>query len=395
MEIEQLSKRLEWLDEERRKDKTTIATLEDKISHMEGGINALKKEVKSYQSELAQFNGIYGRLDQIDNALTQARIDMGRMSENLQKTRQDSEYEQEARRRTEIDAINKSITEVRKPLDQLPDIKKSIKQLQDDHKVLAEMVPPIDQKVMQAQLGYEEFQRSQKLIDEARKVDAKRVTDLQGEVSAYRKRIDEQRSRIDILIENVKKAESRVTELVQSEADRRQAQVAFIEKQSQSQVERDRQWREMVGKFSTVEQAASLVETQLHALDETMRTIKKTKDQLDDSTVRIDRRVNEITEMHRLNEDHFRQEWVSYKADDQKRWANYNLVQEEQLKDVSRTFEKLEQRLIQLEDLSQQVSDHFDELNDDTQKRLHALLDMAHTWVSSYERTFGKPPELE
>jgi chromosome segregation ATPase len=395
MEIEQLSKRLEWLDEERRKDKTTIATLEDKISHMEGGIDALKKEIKSYQGELAQFNGIYGRLDQIDNALTQARIDMGRMSENLQKTRQDSEYEQEARRRTEIDAINKSITEVRKPLDQLPEIKKSIKQLQDDHKVLAEMVPPIDQKVMQAQLGYEEFQRSQKLIDEARKVDAKRVTDLQGEVSAYRKRIDEQRSRIDILIENVKKAESRVTELVQSEADRRQAQVAFIEKQSQSQVERDRQWREMVGKFSTVEQAASLVETQLHALDETMRSIKKTKDQLDDSTVRIDRRVNEITEMHRLNEDHFRQEWVSYKADDQKRWANYNLVQEEQLKDVSRTFEKLEQRLIQLEDLSQQVSDHFDELNDDTQKRLHTLLDLAHTWVSSYERTFGKPPELE
>jgi chromosome segregation ATPase len=395
MEIEQLSKRLEWLDEERRKDKTTIATLEDKISHMEGGINALKKEVKSYQSELAQFNGIYGRLDQIDNALTQARIDMGRMSENLQKTRQDSEYEQEARRRTEIDAINKSIMEVRKPLEQLPDIKKSIKQLQDDHKVLAEMVPPIDQKVMQAQLGYEEFQRSQKLIDEARKVDAKRVTDLQGEVSAYRKRIDEQRSRIDILIENVKKAESRVTELVQSEADRRQAQVAFIEKQSQSQVERDRQWREMVNKFSTVEQAASLVETQLHALDETMRTIKKTKDQLDDSTVRIDRRVNEITEMHRLNEDHFRQEWVSYKADDQKRWANYNLVQEEQLKDVSRTFEKLQERLIQLEDLSQQVSDHFDELNDDTQKRLHTLLDLAHTWVSSYERTFGKPPELD
>ncbi len=65
-----------------------------------------------------------------------------------------------------------------------------------------------------------------------------------------------------------------------------------------------------------------------------IRSVKKTKEQLDESTQRIDRRVNEITEMHRLNEDHFRQEWTTYKADDHKRWANYNLVQEETQKEV-------------------------------------------------------------
>jgi chromosome segregation ATPase len=292
MEIEQLAKRLEWLDEERRKDKTTIASLEDKITRLEGGIDAVKKEIRGFQSELGQINGIYGRMDQMDNTITQIRVEMGKISESFQKARMDSEYEQEARRREESDAVNKALVELRKPLEQIPEIKKSIKQLQDEQKRVIEMIPPIEQKAQNAQVGYEEFQRARKLIEDARKVDAKRVTDLQGEVSAYRKRIDEQRARLDVLIENVKKTETRLTDLTVTEAERRQTQVSFIEKQSQMQVERDRKWREMETKFTIVEQAASSIEGQVNALEETLRAIKKTKDQLDDSTQRIDRRVN-------------------------------------------------------------------------------------------------------
>jgi chromosome segregation ATPase len=395
MEIEQLAKKLDWLDEERRKDKTTIATLEEKISQLEGGIDALKKEIKGFHSDLGQFNSIYGRLDQIDLGISQVRVEMGRSVESINKAKKDSEYETETRRRQEMDDINKAIIEVRKPLEQIPDLKKSIKQLQDDLKSAAEMLPQMDLKVTNAQMGYEEFQRTRKVMDEARKVDAKRVTDLQGEVTAYRKRIDEQRARTDVLLENVKKVESRLTELSQSETERRTSQVAFIEKQSQMQVERDRKWRDMELKFSTVEGAAAGIEGQLHALEETLRSVKKTRDQLEESTQRIDRRVNEITEMHRLNEDHFRQEWTTYKADDQKRWANYNLVQEESQKDIGRTFERLEQRLVQLEDQTQQVSDHFEELNEETRKRLRGLLDTAHAWVSSYERSFGRTQDNE
>ncbi len=79
MEIEQLEKRLEWLDEERRKDKTTIATLEDKIARFEGMIDALRKEQKSNQSEMGQFNGIYGRLDQVDIEISKMRIENGKL----------------------------------------------------------------------------------------------------------------------------------------------------------------------------------------------------------------------------------------------------------------------------------------------------------------------------
>jgi hypothetical protein len=56
---------------------------------------------------------------------------------------------------------------------------------------------------------------------------------------------------------------------------------------------------------------------------------------LDDINIRFDRRINELTEMHRLTEERFRQEWISFKTDDQKRWTNYLLTQEEQQQEGS------------------------------------------------------------
>jgi chromosome segregation ATPase len=395
MEIEQITKRLEWLDEERRKEKTTIATLEDKILRLEGGLQGVKKEIKDLHQEMAQFNTVFGRLDQLGDALAQIRVDIGRMTESIQKGRLDSEYEQEAKRRLEYDGINKSIAEIRKGLEPISELKKGLKGVQEEQKKISEQFPELDTKVMSSAMVYEEFQRSQKLLEESRKVENKRVTDLQGEVSAYRKRIDEQRGRVDLLLENLKKVETRLTDLSQSEAERRQAQVTFIERQNQAQVERDRSWKEIQSKFTTMEQTTSAIDSQIHSLDETLRTVRRAKEQMDDATQRIERRVNEITEMHRLNEDHFRQEWTAYKADDQKRWTNYNMVAEEQQKDLNRQFDKLDQRMLQLEDLTQQVSDHFDEMNEETQKRLRSLLDTAHSWLSSYERIFGKPSEQD
>ncbi len=395
MEIEQITKRLEWLDEERRKEKTTIATLEDKVLRFEGGIKGINKEIKELHQDLTQFNTVFGRLDQLETTLAEIRVEIGRMAETFQKSKLDSDYEQESKRHLEYDGINKSIAEVRKGLEPIADLKKNLRLVQEEQKKTAELIPELDEKVMRSEVVYEEFQRAQKLTEESRKVDNKRVTDIQGEISAYRKRIDEQRSRVDILLENLKKVESRLTDLTQSEAERRQAQVTFIERQNQAQVERDRTWKEIQSKFTAMEQTTSTIDSQIHSLDEMLRTVRRAKDQMDDSTQRIERRVNEITEMHRLNEDHFRQEWTSYKADDQKRWTNYNMVSEESQKDMSRQFDKLDQRLLQLEDMTQQVSDHFEEMNEETQKRLRSLLDTAHTWLTSYERLFGKPTETE
>ncbi len=395
MEIEQITKRLEWLDDERRKDKALISTLENRISEMEEKNSISKKELSSLEGNLSQFTLIFGKLEQVESKLAQTNIDLGKLGDELDRTMKDGQHKQEKKRIDEIDNINKTIQSLRKDVLEIKELKKGQKVLDTDFNTLKEQVIKLDNSFVNNQGTYDDYKRAQKLFDETRKAENKRITDLQGEVSAYRKRSDELRAKIDLALENMRNIDTRIVEITGSEAERRQAQIAFIEKQNQQQVERDRMIKDSVQKVEQVLLSSATFENQLKSLEDTLRTARKAKDQLDDATQRIDRRVNEITEMHRLNEDHFRQEWGTFKADDQKRWANYNLIMDEQQKDNQRLSDKMEKRVISLEDGTQELTDLVTGLQNETEKRLQNLLSLAHDWLSAHQRVSGTNRDLE
>jgi hypothetical protein len=104
----------------------------------------------------------------------------------------------------------------------------------------------------------------------------------------------------------------------------------------------------------------------------------------------MERRINEITEMQRLSEERFRQEWVTFKADDQKRWTNYTLNQEEQYRESTRQTERLVEQLTSLEDGIQEMRDVIQQQEEQTEKRLQSLLAVTRDWVAEYDRAFGR-----
>jgi hypothetical protein len=97
-----------------------------------------------------------------------------------------------------------------------------------------------------------------------------------------------------------------------------------------------------------------------------------------------------MTEIQRLSEERFRQEWVTFKADDQKRWTNYTLTQEEQRGESLRQNERLGERLSRVEDTMEEIQDLLAQTNELSEKRLQSLLATVHEWVSTYERSLGR-----
>jgi hypothetical protein len=51
MDIDQLQKRIQWVEEDRRKEKDVIALLENKLVSLEGSISASSQQSKSLSSE--------------------------------------------------------------------------------------------------------------------------------------------------------------------------------------------------------------------------------------------------------------------------------------------------------------------------------------------------------
>ncbi len=386
MDLEQLNKKIEWLDEERRKDKTTIAMLVERLTVVEGNVSGATQDVKAIQSETSRLATIAARTEQIQNSVSTLKVELLKNIELSDKARSEAARDTEKVRLSEVDSINKTIAEIKKKLETLSEIKRTLQVRQEEEFRLNRVLGETDKKISEISHGDEEYKRSLRLLEEGRRQDSKRLSDLLGEVTAIRKRQDEQRGKVDLTTDSTRKLELRVAELLAAETERRQQVNSFIEKQTLQQVERDRIWKEWQDRFSAFEKQTTTIDTQLQNLDSMQRAVKRSQDSFDEITQKFDRRINEITEMSRINEDRFRQEWGGFKNDDQKRWTNYSLSQEEQFREILRQLEKYQDRLAKLEDLAQDMNDLLTQVNEETQKRLQTMVNMTHTWAEEFNQ---------
>lgn len=388
MEFEQIVKRLEWLDEEHRKTRASISGYDERMAAMERNIEAVSKQIKPLTKQIADVLSTTARLDQFDAIFAKQRDDLNKALDTIEKRHEKREKELIKRHQQDLDAITKSLENLKKATD-LSDIKRQLKALPNEDARLQlsikELRPPIDEARRIAQ----DVALAQKAFDEARKQETKRIADLQGEIAATRKRIDEARSKADIAADNFKTIDSRMNELMTSENERKAAQRTFIEGQTVAQIDRERTYKEWKEKFDTVKQQAETLDQQIVQLEETLRSAKKAQETYNELNSKLERRINEVTEMQRLAEDRLRQEWVTFKADDQKRWTGYTLAQDEGAKDVQRAVTKLEERMGKLDESAETLQDQIHQTTDATEQQLQELMNVAHEWLSAYERIMG------
>jgi chromosome segregation ATPase len=390
MELEQIAKQVDWLDDERRKDKLKIGALEERLAAVEGNVPPLAHQIKDLGSEITRLAALITRIDTTDESVLQVRIEAKQQVEDLDRQFKKREEEIEKLRRNEVRALESSLNDIRKELEQLPEFKRTLKLRIDEESRLARLIDEVRNRVETLRRSEEEYTRSIRLLDDGRRQDAKRLTDLNGEVAAVRKRVDDQGGRVELAANSLKKLETRLNELATVETERREAVVSFLDNQALREVERERVWKEWQARFQLIESQTSDIETALQDLDTTNRAVKRSQQTVEEVSQKVERRINEITEIQRLAEERFRQEWATFKADDQKRWTNYTLTLEEQRNETSRQHEKLAEKVTHIEDTIQEIQDLIQQMNEQTEKQLQALLAMTHEWVTSFERSIGR-----
>lgn len=390
MDFEQIVKRIEWLDEEHRKTRTSLLGLEERMTAMEANIDLVAKQIKPLAKQIAEIASTAARLDQFDDIFAKQREDMGKALDEVEKRYQKRELEITKRHHEDIEPFHGAINELRRTIEaEFPPIKRDIKarileeaRLNEDIKALK---PPIEDAVRIAQ----EATRTQRVFDEARRAEAKRVADLQGEITALRKRIDEVRGRADLNMDTVKNMDTRIREMQNSESERKMSQIAFVEQQAIAQIDRDRSYKEWKEKFDAIKLQTDVFDQQVVKLEETLRTARRAQETYNELNTKLERRINEVTEMQRLAEDRLRQEWVTFKADDQKRWTGYTLSQDEGTKDVRRLILKLEERISPYDERIETIQDQMHQTTSATEQQLQELMNVAHEWLSAYERIMG------
>jgi len=390
MEFEQIVKRLEFLDKQQRENKDALAALNERLNSFETSVNAVSKQVKPLGKQIAELTPVTKRVEQYEAMLTKQRTDIIKMIEEIDKTHTRTEHEITKQYQPELTELNKILTQLKTTTTtSIQEIKKQLKERGDEVQRLRDNVSDFKTYVDEATRSNEDVRHALKAMDETRKNDLKHITDIQGELVAIRKRVDENRDKYTMTADSMKNVENRFKDLIASELERKQAQTAFLEQQALAQLERDRAWKQWKEKSEAFQKETATLDGHIQKLDEVLRGAKKAQETYLELNTKLERRISEVTEMQRLAEDRLRQEWVSFKVDDQKRWTGYSLSNEESFRDIRKDLQKAEERIAPLNDATQVLQDQMHQVTDATEKELQEIMNVVHEWMASYQRIMG------
>jgi chromosome segregation ATPase len=387
MDLDEIVKRLEKLDSELRAGKTQQASLENRIVQLESTNNELSSELKKITSELTRLKTMQSKFIQVDKELAQIRVDFRRDIEGGEKLRLDREEDQKKSHQAEMAQITKTVGELKKDHDAVLDLRKAIKLRTEEDLRLEKMINKVSDEVHNALYQDEDYRRAQKIIEDTMRQDGKKLADLGVEAANLRKRVDESKARLDLNSDSITKIDNRLNEFQSLENERRQMQSALMEKQALIQVERDRIWKDWQVRFDQVQKNNETFEVQIQDVEAAKRSLKRSQESFDEIMQKIERRINEVTEMQRLGEERFRTEWVTFRAEDQKRWTNYSLTQEEVQREINEELRQTEERLVDLEDVSQEISDMLKQTFEDYYQRMGSLHAVIRDWLDLMDKS--------
>lgn len=387
LDSEQFEKRLEMLDNERRNDKTLIAALQSKLENLGTENNALRMRLADLESEITRLNTLMARLEQFEGDIASLRTETNRKIDDFKESVAEKSIKTD-RNQKDIEDLKGDLIDLRKKITTFDDVHDLLEDRKEEDARLAKLIEELKSHVNEIGRFDEDYKRSLRMFEENRRQDAKKLTDLQGEISAIRKRQDETRGKQELVGDTMRKLETRIRSLLEAESERRDAQTAFIEKVNMSQVDRDRVFTQWSERFESMEQITTSLEEQISGLEDTHRSVKQSQAALDEVTQRFERRINEITEVQRLNEDRFRQEWTTFKSDDQKRWSNYTLSQEEQHREMNRSLDSVADRIANLEDTFESIQDTIQQLGNQEIKQMQSILSTYRDAIDTYNNIF-------
>ena len=390
MDIEQASKTIQWLDDERRKDRQEITSLQERLATVTAENQSLARRLQQLETDHVALNSTVQKSTKIDAVLDSYRKEMARQFDELERRRLDADKEGERLRKIEREAINKSLAELRKGIDGVPKLEREISGRKEEEARVARLIAELQLRVAEFNKHVDERNRAVTVLDEGRRADVKRINDLQTETGEIRKRIDDSRGKLEILEDITRRTDARLAEVFTAENERKAAQSQWLEAQAVVQTERDRNWTELK---ANTEKSLKELEDYARRVDqyaEAFREIRRVADEARHLVELVEQRVTESTEVHRLAEERFRQDWASFLADDQKRWTTHMLLRDEQWREHDRLTGQYEEHIAELEDQISELAATVRQMQTVDATRMQALLTVVHELAAEYDASYVK-----
>ena len=391
MEPGLIEQRLAWLEEQHAKAVQHASKVAERVHDLEAAVAKVSRQGQELSADVSRVTAAASRLQQFEDSLHKHRQEVSRLLGESEERRSAKEKSLHQLRAGETEETGRALAEIRMDLGLLGEVQLSLEARRDEELRITRTLDSLRKQleVLMARDG----DRAEALasLEDGRRQEANRSAEAQAELAAHRERLEGLAVQAELLEDDARRVETRLSELKSSEGERQQLQGLWLEQQNLRQAEQDRTWRDWERRFQSFEKRSGEIDERILAYEETYRGLRQLRDDLAQLMERTERRINEVTEMQRLAEDRLKHEWTSFLAEDSKRWNGHKLTLDEQWREHARGHEKLSSGVAAHDGRLATNDERLNSIEADARTRLAELHAMVRSWVMEGERPAKDP----
>ncbi len=392
MDANQIARMIEWLDEERRRDKATIAKLEERLLEQQGTMETMTRRLTGLEGDQATMKTAFLPVGRDNDLMTQVRTEIQQAIEQVETRRITSEREAERRTEASRDNVTRPIRELTDRMEKLERVLEEVGAARVERDRFAATLAALQQRVEDIAKKFEEPERRLSFLEEQRRQDSRRISETQTELPEMQRQIDALRPKLDLIEEMSLRNEKRVIDVQNAERERREQIQQFMEQQALSLQQRDLRVDEITRTFGQYDEDMRRNLERFETWTETYRHMKKIIEDFDRIGERLERRINEVAETQRLSEERFRQEWNSWNADDQKRWKQFTLTNDEAWRLHDKEFDQFRTKFNEAVQHFTPIYDNLDRLWKLQRAQVELYRERLAALLTEYEQPAEKTP---
>lgn len=349
MDIHSLARIIEFLDDERRKDKQTINMLEERLALQADMIETLQRRISGLESDQSVLRTQSMPAQRETDILEQVRSEMRTLLEQSESRRLAAEREAERLRNLDREGIMRSISQLSDQLDKIQKQAAGLSDVKQENDRLSDQIILIQQRIEDILKRFDEPERRISLVEEQRRQEVRRLSQLESDYQELKKQQDTMRAKLPLVEDLAIRIERRVQEIQNSETQRRIEQQNFYDQQMLLLKQRDTEINNLLKRLSDQDSEFAKNMERLEQWSQTHREMRRIIDDFERIGDRLERRFAEVSELQRLSEERFRTEWNAFKDDEAKKWKQMTLSNDEIWRNHDREFELYTRKLAEIE----------------------------------------------
>lgn len=391
-DLSEMRKRLDWLDEERRKVTRKLVEVEQRAELQDREIASRDQRIQDLEKQLSNLNMQLARLPQTDAKFDQFKDDLVKMIDQAERRRIEAEKELDRLRRVEHESMTREIADIRKQLPAITRLEQDLELRQAEDARLANLMGVYQNAQSQLRTQLDSLERSIAFLEEKEKQTNKNLAELQAALPDLRKNYETFQGKIDVINLNYQKLQASVQENAQAQVALRDSIKDWSEQVQIGEHERNQRlgaWQRAMD-----EHAASLARftqewvkfnNQYNESRAAVEQLKALKDALA-------QQQREASEMVRVETARLESRWDAFSREDSRKWKNFE-ADFQQRQAVNDRREKQAQEQIQaIHEILEELEHDRDTLRRIQTAQADAIKKWPLLWLEEVQKAVEQDP---